>query len=53
MNSLLKHSEDILLVENQPSIRILMEWITIRIFLSNKFDDNLLWKKLDNVIKTS
>jgi hypothetical protein len=49
MDTLLEYGEEVLLIENQPSIRILMEWIFIRIYLTTKFDENILWKKLDDV----
>ena len=52
MNLILDYGCEILLIENQPSIRILMEWIFIKIYLNTKYDENILFKKLDNVIYT-
>jgi hypothetical protein len=45
---LLDYGDEILLIENQPSIRILMEWIFIKTYVKIKEEDNL-WKKLDDV----
>ena len=46
---MLEYGDEILLIENQPSIRILMEWIFIKTNLQANFEGNDLWKKLDNV----
>jgi hypothetical protein len=50
-NELVEYSEMNLVTESQPSIRIIVEWILIKI-LSTKLDSmdfNDLWKKLENV----
>ncbi len=52
LNELAEYSEVNLITESQPSIRIIVEWIIIKI-LSTRLDTidfNDLWKKLENVL---
>lgn len=48
---LMQHAEIVLLTEAQPSIRITIEWIMIRIILSlyKTYDFDSMWKKFENV----
>ena len=50
LDLLFEYSEKNLLTENQPSTRILMEWIIIRIVLNKieNFEFNYFWNKVEN-----
>ena len=52
-DNLFDYSEKNLLNENQPSTRVLTEWVIIRIVLSKleKFDLDYFWRKVDNFTK--
>jgi hypothetical protein len=52
-NNLFDYSEKNLLNENQPSTRVLTEWVIIRIVLSKleKFDLDYFWRKIDHFTK--
>jgi hypothetical protein len=47
---LIDYCEENLVTENQPSIRLIMEWVLIKIFAtkSYKYDMELFWHKLDS-----
>lgn len=49
----MKYAEQNLITETQPSIRILTEWVIIRIVLSklDTFEFSSLFAKLENVEK--
>ena len=49
---LINYCEESLIVENQPSIRLLIEWVLIRIFMSkgNRYETKHFWEKQQNVI---
>ena len=52
LNELVEYSEVNLITESQPSIRIIVEWVIIKIY-SNRLDSidfNDLWNKLENVL---
>lgn len=49
---LFEYADQILVIETQPSIRIIVEWVVIRIVISqlDSFDFRTLFGKIENVI---